>query len=166
MAAKVESLTLRKLADQTAERQKLFDPFTGQSILVTPENYEEVVTGLLEAMSAVVPTPRPFLGIQIEGKAPPKRTRLSTSFVANAKAEGWIEVEDEDLVVRSSGPPEDPFGPRPHAFLHYSAITIKTVDGDLRYKVVENPDKWPDEKEGNAGFGGEVRHFYLLELEG
>lgn len=163
-AAKLESLTLRKLADQTVEREKLFDPFTGRAILLEPEKATALIAELKPVMKDITPDPRPFLGLRIEGD-PPKRTSVSTNLVEQGIAEGWIEGEDEDLIVRSSGPRSRPFGPRPHAFLHFSALTFKTMDGEVRYKVVDNPDKWPEEKEGKAGFGGEVRHYYVLQLE-
>jgi len=162
------NFAIRKLADQGAERAKLFDPLTGEAALYAPEDAETLLP-LLQAAQAeagVSPTPRPLVGIAIEGK-PPKTAKVPTRFVANGISEGWIEAEGEgELVVRSSGPPENPFGPAPHTFLHYDALVFKTVDGDVRYAVVENPDKWPEEKDGKAGFGGEVRHYYEVKLDG
>ena len=41
------------------------------------------------------------------------------------------------------------------------------MDGDVRYRVVNQPDKYPAEKnEFDEGFGGEVNWFFELELEG
>lgn len=162
MAAKVESLQVRKLADQTVERVKMFDPFTGEVILLEPDEAAALRSKLAPVMADVTPSPRPFLGLRIEGRTP-KRTRVGSSFVAKGISEGWIEGEGEALVVRTAGPRENPFGPRPHAFRHFTYLTFKTVDGDVRYEVVENPDKWPAEKDGEAGFGGEVRDVYLLQ---
>jgi hypothetical protein len=162
------NFAIRKLADRESERVKLFDPLTGEVALYTSKDAETLVPLLQEALTkaGVSPTPRPLRGVQIEDK-PPKRAKLPTGFVANGISEGWIEAEGEgELVVRSSGPRENPFGPAPHTFIHYDALIFKTVDGDVRYEVVENPDKWPEEKDGVAGFGGEVRHFYEVKLDG
>lgn len=157
------NLVIRKLADQDAEREKIFHPVTGDPILLEPEAAEQAVAALAEIMATVEPSPRPFLGIQVEGETP-ETTTVGERWVAAGRSEGWLEVEGEEVIYRTSGPPENPYGPPPHVFVHYTAIILKTVDGDVRYKVTENPDKWPEEKEGEAGFGGEVRWYYTLEL--
>lgn len=159
------NLSIRKLADPDAERTKLFDPLTGEAILLEPADAEVLAEQLRPILESVTPSPRPFLGIKVEGEAP-RRAKLPVSFVTRGVAEGWIETEGGEVVHRSSGPPEDPWGPPAHSFMHYDSITLKTVDGDVRYRVVENPDKWPEEKVDGAGFGGEVRHFYEVALDG
>lgn len=158
MPAKIQPLRIRKLADRTAPREVRFNSQTGQKFLVDP------ATGKA--------SPRPFLGLEFVGKVP-KRTRVSQTFVARGRSEGWIEVEDENIVQRSSGPPEDPVSNLnpPHIFTHLGAVVFKTVDGDVRYKVKRNPDKWPDRKEksevlADHGFGGKVDHTYELVLDG
>lgn len=162
----MEPLVIRKLADQTVERVKVFDPLTGQTVLLDPEDAASLIEDLRPLMDRFTPLPRPFLGISLENDEPPKETQLSTRLVVRGKAEGWITVSGEDHVFRSSGPEDDPWGSPPHVFVHYDTITIQTVDGDLVYKVIEQPDKWPEsEGEDEAGFGGEVKWFYVVELE-
>ena len=158
------NLRIRKLADQDAERVKLFDPFTGESLLYEPETAAELTQRLREALAGVETSPRPLLGVAIEGDVP-KTAKLSERLVAAGRAEGWIEVEGEEIVHRSSGPPENPWGTPAHTFVQLTAIIFKTVGGDVRYTVTGNPDKWPEETEGDAGFGGEVRWYYEVKLE-
>lgn len=160
------ALVIRKLADQTAERVKMFHPVTGEALLMEPEGAEALMGDLAGLLNQFQATPRPFLGIEIEGD-PPTETQFSTNFVAQGRQEGWIEVVGEERVFRSSGPPENPWGTPPHVFLHYEKIIIKTVNGDLVYKVTEQPDKWPETKseEDEAGFGGDVKWIYTVELE-
>lgn len=147
----MESLVLRKLADKSVgERIRRYDMATGEAYLHNPAN------GQREGW--------PLAGVRIENEAgPPTAVRVSASKVAEGRTEGWIEVEGEEPVVRSAGPAENPWL-LSHTFIHLDAVVFKTVDGDFRYEVTENPDKWPDDKDGNAGFGGEVRHFYDLKL--
>lgn len=159
-------LSVRKLADQTVVRAKMFDPLTGEPALMLPEDAEALKEALAEISDLFKVTPRPLIGVVIEGETP-DAAKLPTGWVARGKSEGWIEVEGEEVVHRSAGPPEDPWGGEPaHTFVHYDRIVLKTVDGDVVYEVVENPDKWPEEKDGKAGFGGEVRHFYEVKLGG
>jgi len=159
------TLSIRKLADQSAPRTKLFDPINGEAILLQPGIAVEIAKKLRPIMGGLEACPRPFLGIRVEGK-PPKKTTLSTGFVAKGKHEGWIEVEGERAVHRSGGPVDNPWAAgTTHSFVHCDFIVIKTVDGDLRYRVTEQPDKWPDTKDGEAGHGGDVKWFYTVKLE-
>lgn len=159
------NLTLRKVADQSVTRTKLFDPVTGEAFLLEPERAEELLAELAPIFTQVVPQPRPFLGIRIEGK-PPKKATLSMSLVKAGVKEGWLTLEGEERVHRSKGPTDDPWR-ESHTFLHCAAITIETMDGPVRYKVVEQPDKWPESKskEDDSGHGGEVRWYYVLRLD-
>lgn len=145
----MEGLVLRKLADRSkGTRLVRYDEQSGQKYLLNPH------TNQREGW--------PLLGVRIENEGgPPEEIRISTGKVAEGRREGWIEAEGETPVVRSGGPPEDPWRDS-HTFIHLDAVTFKTVDGDFRYEVVVNPDKWPKEKDGNAGHGGEVLHFYDL----
>lgn len=156
----------RKLADQSVERIKIFDPFTGEPVLMEPVEAEELIREIRPVWLKAKSSPRPLVGMKIEGEMPDTLV-LSTSFIAKGKSEGWIEVEGGTRVHRSSGPKSDPWGNPPHTFIHYDRITIKTVDGDFSFKVVEQPDKWPEEKgeDDDSGHGGEVKWFYSLELE-
>lgn len=94
---------------------------------------------------------------------PPKRTLVSHSSLREWRARGIVSTEGSRIVVRSGGPPEDPWR-EAHTFEHLDRVTFHTVDGDVRYDVVANPDKWPDSKDGDTGFGGEVRWVYDLKL--
>ena len=165
-------LRLRKLADRTSgERVRLtrvpagaftidettgdavFDPAAATSVLVNP------------ATPGFDHEPWPFAGIRLEGGDPPKTATVSTSFVQNARAEGWMTVEGEQVVHRPGGPPEQPWRVT-HTFVHADALVLHTVDGDVRYTVTQQPDKWPAEKnDRDEGFGGDVRWFYELKLE-
>lgn len=154
-------LSIRKLADRsTGERAVRWDPETGEKFLYNP------------ATPGFDHEPWPLAGIAIEGDTP-KHTIVPTSFVDGGLAEGWITVENQRAVMRSGGPPDNPWKVDrdlniPHVFSHGDALVLHTVDGDVRYRIVENPDKWPAEKlddTAETGFGGEVRWFYELKLE-
>jgi hypothetical protein len=107
--------------------------------------------------------PWPLAGIEIVGK-PPKETYVPNTWVNKAAAEGWLTLEGEQMVHRPGGPPEEPWRVT-HTFRHADALVLHTADGDVRYKVVENPDKWPNTKnDKDEGFGGEVRWVYRLKL--
>lgn len=147
-------LTVRKHADtSTGERVKRWDPETGDSFLVNP------ATGQRE--------PWPLLGVSIEGEVP-EETTVGTRFVDGGRSEGWISVEGEKAVVRPAGPSERPYL-KQHTFVHFDAITLHTLAGDVRYRVVRNPDKWHDGPEGTDVAGdptARVENFYTLEREG
>lgn len=151
--ARTATLTVRKLADYSdGERVTRWNPQTGEKYLADPSDPD-------------TPKPWPLLGIAIEGK-PPTQIELTTSWVGRGAAEGWIELEGAEVVHRAGGPPENPWGVT-HSFVHASAIVLKTVEGDVRYEVVDNPDKWPLRKnDRDEGFGGEVRWFYKVRLDG
>jgi hypothetical protein len=149
MPAKVEpGLRIRKLADRSeGERVYRYNPDTGERSLVNPE------TNLHE--------PWPFLGIQIEGDAP-KKCMIPTSFAFKGQAEGWLTLEGLSMAHAPGGPPEDPWRVT-HSFAQADKIILHTVDGDVVYNVVHNPDKYDDEKEPS---GKRVDWFYRVELEG
>jgi hypothetical protein len=115
---------------------------------------------------------RPFGGLQIEGDAP-KETRVPTSWVARGQAEGWIEVDNPQMVVRPAGPAHAPMTTS-HVFMHADAIILKTTDGDVRYRVTHQPDKYVDggkdtdkvTTEHYAAGNTRVDHFFDLKLEG
>lgn len=159
------NLTLRKVADKSAPRTRLFDPVTGEAFLLEPEKAAALLAELAPIFEKVEPQPRPFLGMRVEGK-PPKKATLSQSLVKIGVREGWLSLQAEKRVHRSAGPKHDPWK-RTHTFIHCEAITIETVDGPVRYKVAQNPDKWPEEKvkADDSGHGGEVRWFFELRLD-
>lgn len=152
MPPAVSILRIRKLADKSVPREVRFDPRTGERFLIDPATGER--------------SPRPFLGIEFVDD-PPEATVVAQNFVRRGRDEGWIEILGEETVTRSSGPPSEPVSSEhpPHVFLHAEAIVFKTVHGDIRYRVTRNPDKWPDEKDGEHGFGGEVLWTFELQLD-
>ena len=159
MATKLRPLAIRKLADRSeGERVRRFDPVTGNAYLADPDTWQ------LEDASTWVAKPWPLAGIRIEGEAP-KETCVATSFVTKGQAEGWLTVENPRMIHRPGGPNEEPWRIT-HTFQHADAVVLHTVDGDVRYLVVDQPDKWPAEKnELDEGWGGEVRWFYRLRLD-
>lgn len=154
--ATLAPLAVRKLADRSVERIVRYNELTGEKILIDPETGQ--------------PSPYPFAGLAVEGEVP-ARTRVSTKFIVRGVSEGWIEVAGTELAHRPGGPPEDPWATT-HTFVHYDTVTLKTVDGDLVYKVVRQPDKYVagddeakvTEEDYNSG-NTQVDWFYELELE-
>lgn len=167
-------LVLRKLADRSegerVERLRvppsavrsdggdlIIDPSAAQRFMLNPDTpgYEH--------------EPWPTAGMRFEGE-PETHARIPTSTVAVGVEEGWISLEGERVVHRPGGPPENPWKVT-HTFRHADAIVLHMVDGDYRYRVVENPDKWPERKDDDPsypdglGFGGDVRWYYDAELE-
>jgi hypothetical protein len=121
------SLRVRKLADYSVgTRVRRFNPDTGEPHLVNPETGQ--------------PEPWPLLGLEIEGE-PPSECSVPTSWVTRGSAEGWLEVVKPSVVHRPGGPPEDPWRVT-HTFPHAEAIILKCLDGDVRYDVVRQPDKY------------------------
>lgn len=159
MAESPQGFRVRKLADKSSgERIKRFNPETGEAYLADPATWDA------NDPSTHVATPWPSLGYVIEGELPNK-TALNSGFVTKAVAEGFAELENRRVVHRPGGPEDDPWRVT-HTFVQADAIILHLADGDVRYRVVENPDKYPDSKNDfDEGFGGEVKHFYLLELE-
>lgn len=142
-------LVIRKLADKsTGTRVQMYDPITGEKRLVNPET------------PGTTHEPWPLAGIQIEGEIP-SNPCPAMDWVARAVAEGWIELENEG-VEHAPGGPENNQWAVTHTFVTADAITIKTVDGDVRYRVVQNPGKYDDENEPS---GKRVDWSYHLELE-
>lgn len=102
------------------------------------------------------PTPSgtyPFVGLKVVS-APPF-CHIPTSFVTRGRDEGWLEVENPRLVERRGGPADEPWKVR-HVFTHADAIVLTGTDGDVRYTVTRQPDKYEDG----------VEHFYGAKLDG
>ena len=160
MSESLQGFRVRKLADKSeGVREKRYDPETGDSYLVDPAEWS------LEDRETWVNTPWPSLGVVVEGELPQK-TALNTGFVNKAVSEGWAELEGKNVVHRPGGPEDDPWRST-HTFVQADSITFKFADGDVKYNVTQNPDKWPDSKnEDDEGFGGEVNWFYVVELAG
>ncbi len=171
-------IRFRKLADKSeGERDVRYlargvEPDEEGNALIDPSNVQRILYN--PATPELEHEPWPFAGLAIEGE-PPAKCSISTGKVAEGLHEGWAEAEgatNEDgsarRVFRASGPAENPWGSPPHVFNHYDAIVFKTVDGDVRYRVVGQPDKY--NAGGTAGDhagdpDADVRWFYELELE-
>lgn len=162
MAARPEpprGLQIRKLADRSSgDRVARYDPVTGAKKLVNPDTPGDDHE------------PWPLLGIQLLDDPPLRSCRVSTGMVAQGQHEGWIEVEGGEMVHRPGGPASDPWR-LTHSFRQADAIVFKTVDGDVRYEVVRNPDKFvagsdTDEVTDQIYAAGEtvVDKFYDLRL--
>lgn len=98
----------------------------------------------------------------------PQRLRINTTWAERMTALGLIRWQGTEWVHRSAGPPENP-RKRVHAFRHATHVEFFASLDPLevvRYRVLENPDKWPDEKtEDGNGFGGHVKETYDLYLD-
>jgi hypothetical protein len=129
----VELLKIRKLADKsTGERIVKFDPNTGEKKLVNP------------ATPGEEHEPWPLAGVRFEGDAP-QSTVVPVKYVDQAVREGWMQRVNERAVVRPAGRAMDEWSGvqgSPHTFIQCDEIVIKTVDGDFRYRVVVQPDKY------------------------
>lgn len=156
-------LKVRKLADTSVgERVVRFDPETGERHLVNP------ATGQ--------PEPWPLLGVQVEGEIP-TACRVPSSFVARGVAEGWIEGVNGRPVVRPAGPAQSAWNSshtgQPHVFMHFDALVLKCMGGDVRFVVTHQPDKYVDSNDPTEPVTPElyvagatrVDHWYGLELE-
>lgn len=176
-APRMEGLRIRKHPDTRGqERVVRFDPVTGEKKLVNPatpgEDHE----------------PWPLLGITLE--AAPELTTAPTQLVAQGTAEGWLTAEGQRPVVRPAGPTQDILASshtgQPHIFIHVDRLIFHTLDGDVAYRVVHQPDKYADHGEATypeqvdpfdadddtpvtpeiyAAGATRVDHFYGLEKE-
>lgn len=98
---------------------------------------------------------------------PPKQVRLPASFIANCRREGWVEVEGAKTVYVPASPETAPDPLPPHTFVQLDSVTFKTVDGEVRYRVVHNPGKYDSKGKPTETFDSshEVHHYYDLERE-
>lgn len=108
----------------------------------------------------------PLAGVEFAGDIP-VRTSTSQNYLKQAEAEGWVTLYGKKVVHRPGGPQHDPWSTT-HTFVQCERVVFHTVDGDITYRVVENPDKWPathhmDDENKKIGFGGEVNWNYILE---
>ena len=154
-------LRVRKLADRSeGERIVRYDPETGEKKLVNPHTEGDAHE------------PWPLLGLVIEGD-PPATCRVPMSFVQLGVDEGWIELDNPRPAHRPGGPPANPWKVT-HTFIHADAIVLKTIDGDVRYRVTHQPDKYVDGNdaaelvtdEKYAAGDTRVDWFYGVALEG
>jgi len=155
----MQGIKLHKVADKSGgERVVRYDPETGEQKLVNPDTEGDAHE------------PWPLAGIRL--LEAPDEVRISTTFVDQGVEEGWLTGENERFLRRPAGPADRPTS-RWHHFMHYDSLTFHTLDGDVKYKVVHQPDKYvadgndsdevtPDTyREGNT----RVDWFYGLEKE-
>jgi hypothetical protein len=143
-----QGLEVRKVPDKSqGQRIVRFHPETGERMLVNPDTPGEDHE------------PWPLLGVEINDA---KRAMLSQSYVATARQEGWMEATGEKIVHKPGGPPSNPWGVT-HTFVHLDTITIKTMDGDVKFKVTRNPDKYDV---GPINLGAEAKKLTKTALSG
>jgi hypothetical protein len=151
-------IRVRKLADYSdGQRVHRFDPVTGVRYLVDPNTNEA--------------KPWPLLGVEFEVD-PPQTAEVGMTWAANAAREGWLELENEQIVHRPGGPTNDKWAIT-HTFRHADALVFKTVKGDVRYRVTHQPDKYvaegddstPVTDEEYASGNTRVDWVYRVELE-
>lgn len=123
-------LRVRKVADKSVEHIAVNDPQTGRTAYVNTQTGQRVQS-------------KPLLGVQAEGELPDECT-VSTSFVQRAIAEGWAQLENARVVYRPSGPANDKWNAAypPHTFVQGDAVVFHFLDGDVRYTVTHQPDKY------------------------
>lgn len=127
-------MVVRKFADRTGgERIVRFDPVTGEKKLVNP------------ATPGDAHEPWPLAGVQLID--PPDECVVSSRWVADAAREGWVTREGTRIVTRPAGPANVP-DVENHLFVHADALVFHTVDGDVRYRVVRQPDKYAADEQG------------------
>lgn len=127
-------LAIRKLADrESGERVVRFDPVTGEKKLVNP------------ATPGDEHEPWPLAGVRFEGEAP-DQVSVPMDWVQRAVAEGWAELVNQRAVVRPAGPTQDVLVSShtgaPHTFIQADEVIFHMIDGDYRYKITRNPDKY------------------------
>lgn len=134
-------LRIRKLADRSVgARVPGVHPVTGDATLINPQ------TNAAERW--------PLVGVQLIGE-PRAAGNLPTSWVNRAKAEGWLSLVNARPVHRPGGPAGNEWAVT-HTFLHADAIVLHTVDGDVRYKVLHQPDKYAADGDDDTLVTGEV----------
>lgn len=128
-------LNVRKLAD--------YDAGTG-SVL-----YSDHLTGepAKYPLKGVVFTDPQGRSTNLDGSpvAAPKLTRISTDY---AQREPWIELVNPTAVVRNGGSAQNPTA-KLHTFVQADEIVLHMIDGDYRYRVTHQPDKYEGAEHAN-----------------
>lgn len=149
-------LTLRKHADKdpTQVRVNGLHPHTGEKTLIDPTTGEVA--------------PWPLLGVSILDDPLLPVVTIPTSTVETGVLEGWIRLEGETVEHRPGGPEGFPWK-KTHTFIHAEAIVFLTLNGEITYRVVHQPDKYHEGEPGTDAVGdpaARVDWFYIAELEG
>lgn len=152
-----EAPKIRVLAhDDGIARVKRFDPITGIPFLAHP------VTG--------EPSDYPIAGVHwcdVEGNEvePPDHIMVNHGW---PDRHDWVELEGTSVVHRPGGPEQAPWSVT-HTFIHAKSILFHFKDGDVRYVVAHQPDKYTDEGIPQESIGGKatdhVDWFYLANRE-
>lgn len=140
-------LVIRKLAvDDGLERVRRYNPVTGEPYWASPSTGE--------------PLPKEVAGVTLDMDKIPQMIRVPAKVTGR---EDWIEVVNARPVHKPAGPAEDPWRST-HTFIHADELILHLVDGDVRYRVVHQPDKYDDETGEPSDNAGDptthVDHFY------
>lgn len=144
-------LQLRKLADRSG-----------------PEPARNKATGVDDDGNPILENPRlahgallepwPLAGVELIGD-PPTEHNFADTYVARALSDGYLTIENARPHASPVPPGVQPYDRDP--VLTGDEIVIKLVDGDLRYRILECPGKYPDESEFS---GWRVSHEYRCKL--
>lgn len=163
-------LTVRKLADKTGG-ERIRVPVT-RPVEIAGGTVLQVPTGEVRLVNPDTPgddhEPWPLAGIEVIDA--PDQCTVPTGWVDRAVSEGWITLEGARLVRRPAGAASDPHATT-HAFTHADALVIHAVDGDVRYLVTHQPDKYvadgddetPMNREHYTAGNSRVDWYYGLE---
>lgn len=126
--------TFHRIADKSeGTRIVKFDPDTGERKLVNPATPGDAHESW------------PLAGVEFVGE-PPDQATIPTKMVAKGVSEGWIERVNPSHIMRPAGPTQDVMESghtgNPHFFTHCDEIVFKMADGNYRYRVVHQPDKY------------------------
>lgn len=166
-------LHIRKLADKS-DGERVRVPVLTDLTLANGE-VVQVPTGEVKLVNPATPgtdhEPWPLAGVQFVDEVP-EQTAVSTGWLDNAVDEGWARRINERMVRRPSGPASQPGATRPHVFVHCDEVVFDTVDGEIRYRVTHQPDKYvadgddetPMTSEHYAAGNSRVDWYYGLEL--
>lgn len=139
----MEGMQIRKLADKS-EGERITVPVL-ETVELRNGEIVQVSTGRVKLVNPDTPgvehEPWPTAGVKLE--VAPDECRLATTVVDRGVEEGWIELVNDQLVRRPAGPAENPTRSW-HYFNHCTQIIFHTVDGDVEYDVIYQPDKYVD----------------------
>lgn len=171
MPIKYQGLQVRKHADMSdGERVVRWHPVTGERMVVKPDT----INAEGYDYTQMQPEPWPLAGVSFLHEETPKYLRVPDRYLHAAVNEGWATLANESIAHRPGGPPHDPWRVT-HTFRHAEGVTFHTNDGDIKYRVINNPDKSADKSATTDGSylksdgsveakGTRVDHFYDLEL--